>query len=304
MLSYIPFFRPGSIDIGPLELQPFGILVATGVLLGAYLMHRWSEANRLDGDAIRGLINWVVISGFIGAHVFDVFAYQFDELQRDPLLLFKVWQGISSYGGFIGGAFGFFLYTRRHKLDVGAYADATMVGLVPGFTLGRLGCTVVHDHIGARADEFFLATHYSKDAILKYGFGSPPGALEPGLHHNLGFYEFLYMLVLCALLYGLSRWRSRPAGLMAVAVGLAYAPVRFVLDGLRVNADADPRYAGLTFAQWMSLLLIAVGLYLLVRLFKQRDGAVAAAEVKSESAGTGAKKSPGKGKARKRRKKA
>lgn len=265
MLADIPFLRPGSIDIGPLELQPFGILVALGVVLGAHLMRRWGETHDLDDDHIRSLVGWLVVCGFIGAHLFDVLAYQNDKLADDPILLLKIWAGISSYGGFIGGAFGFFYYVIRHKLPMGRYADVAIWGLTVAFTFGRLGCTLVHDHIGAYTEDFFLATNYTQEIITKYGFGN----LEPGLHHNLGFYEFLYMLLLCGFMYGLSRWKSRPHGLLAAAVGTAYAPVRFFLDFLRVNRDADPRYFGLTFAQWMSLVLFAAGVYVIIRILQK-----------------------------------
>jgi phosphatidylglycerol:prolipoprotein diacylglycerol transferase len=312
VIADIPFFRPGSIDIGPLELQPFGIMVATGVILGVHLMRRWGEAQKLDDDHIRGLVNWSIVCGFIGAHLFDVLAYQWHRLAEDPLLLFKIWQGISSYGGFIGGTLGFFIYAKRHRLPLGRYADAAMIAFAPGFTFGRIGCSLVHDHIGAYTDKFFLATYYSEDVIRRYGFGSPPGGLKPGLHHNLGFYELLYMLLLCALLYGLSRWRNRPHGFMAAAVAAAYAPVRFFLDALRVNAAADPRYFGLTFAQWMSIVLMVWGLYLLVHLVKHRDdaelsaagvpgGAADADKADAGSSKPGAGK-PGAGKRRRKRK--
>jgi hypothetical protein len=76
------------------------------------------------------------------------------------------------------------------------------------------------------------------------------------------------MLLLCAMMYGLSRWKRRPDGLLAAAVATAYAPVRFFLDFLRVNPDADPRYLGLTFAQWMSIVLTVAGLYLLGRIVR------------------------------------
>ncbi len=46
---------------------------------------------------------------------------------------------------------------------------------------------------------------------------------------------------------------------------LAYAPVRFAMDFLRIRGGdgADPRYAGLTPAQWECMALFALGLYML-----------------------------------------
>ena len=40
--------------------------------------------------------------------------------------------------------------------------------------------------------------------------------------------------------------------MITALTGLFYAPVRFLLDFLRFNPEADPRYLGLTFAQWVS----------------------------------------------------
>lgn len=271
MVFGIPFFRPAPIEIaGPVKIQIFGLLVAIGVLLGGWLVRRWGDKHGLNDDHTRGMLGWTMICGFIGAHVFDVLAYQHEKLMEDPLLLFKIWAGISSYGGIIGGFLGFLYYVRRHGLSAAAYADAGIWGFVPGFTFGRLGCTVVHDHIGARASEdFFLATYYSADAIQRYRFDLP----EPGFYHNLGFYEFLYMLFLCLLLVGLSRWKSRPVGLLSPAIGAAYAPVRFGLDFLRVNREMDPRYLGLTFAQWVSIITVIGCIYIIARLVRgQKEG--------------------------------
>lgn len=269
LASYeIPFWHPDAFQIGPLELHPFGILVATGVLLGVHIMRRWAESNGHEDRHVQGLVWYCVITGFVCAHLFDVLAYQPDKLADDPLLLFKIWQGISSYGGFLGGVIGFCWYVWRYKIPVAPYADACLIAFVPGFTFGRMGCTVAHDHIGAHTQDFFLATDYSVEVIRRYGFGSPPGGLEPGLHHNLGFYELLFMLLLCLVLFLANQWKNRPHAFLAALMGTLYAPVRFVMEFFRVNPEADPRYAGLTPAQWLSIVLFAVGVFVLIRLVK------------------------------------
>ena len=264
----IPFWHPDAISLGPLEIHPFGILVATGVLLGAHVMGRWADKNGLEQRHVQGLVWYCVGIGFVCAHVFDVLAYQPQNLADDPLLLFKLWQGISSYGGFLGGVIGYLIYIWRYKVPVAPYADACLIAFVPGFTFGRMGCTVAHDHIGAHTDNFFLATEYTPEVIRRYGFGSPPGGLQPGLHHNLGFYELLFMVVLCAVLFTADRWSNRPHGFLAALMGTLYAPVRFVMEIFRDNPDADPRYFGFTPAQWLSIVLFLVGVYVLIRLVR------------------------------------
>jgi prolipoprotein diacylglyceryltransferase len=75
----LPYFHLGSLDIG-LPIQSFGVIVAAGVLIGAALLRRYAEWHGVSDEHIRGLTGWVTIAGFIGAHVFDVIAYQWNDL--------------------------------------------------------------------------------------------------------------------------------------------------------------------------------------------------------------------------------
>jgi len=272
----LPFFELGSIDVG-LKLQWFGIIVAAGVLIGASIMRKYSERFGCDDDDLRGMTAWVVVSGFIGAHVFDVLAYQHEELSKDPLILLKIWKGISSYGGFLGGTIGWALFEWWRRLDTALWADITMVGLLPAFSIGRIGCSVVHDHMG-RVTEFFLATDYPKRELAERGlleaYPQAHGLAADALIriHNLGFYELLYLIPVNAIILYLAFGRKpMKAGLLAALTGLLYAPVRFILEFNRLN-ETDPRYLGFTFAQWMSIVAFVAGAVAVAKLL--RDGKV------------------------------
>jgi phosphatidylglycerol:prolipoprotein diacylglycerol transferase len=72
----------------------------------------------------------------------------------------------------------------------------------------------------------------------------------------------IYAAVIIALFIGLERRSRRPVGFYCVLLPLVYAPVRFFLDFLRATPleGGDVRYAGLTPAQWSSILMIGIGL--------------------------------------------
>src|SRR5206468_1717500 len=57
------------------------------------------------------------------------------------------------------------------------------------------------------------------------------------------------------------------AGLITVIAGILYAPVRFFLDFLRPETS-DPRYFGLTFAQYASILALGTAIYVAMRVLK------------------------------------
>ena len=300
---HLPYFHLGSLDIG-LPIQSFGVIVAVGVLIGAGLLRRYAEWHGVSDDHIRGLTGWITVSGFIGAHVFDVVAYQWDELMNNPLLFVELWKGISSYGGFLGGAVGFAIYVWWKRQPARLFADIAIVGLLPAFSIGRIGCTVVSDHIGAAVDRAAwyagLAMNYPDDPAHRELTLGPVLQLSDSNHSlivdkhvlawNLGLVEFLYLVPVNALILLMAfrsakkvndKWVGRTNdGLLIVVTGMLYAPVRFFLDFLRPE-DTDPRYIGLTFAQWASFLVFGAAAYVAFKIFT--DGH--AAEVMTRTSG-------------------
>ncbi|NVB80023.1 MAG: hypothetical protein HOV81_16635 [Kofleriaceae bacterium] len=283
----------GELNVG-LPIQSFGIIVAVGVLIGAGLLRRYAEWHGVDDDHIRGLLGWVTICGFLGAHEFDMIAYNWAKIGDHTIvnpaswwphflpvglypsnwpLPLKIWEGISSYGGFIGGALGFAFYVWWKRLPVRLFADITIVGLLPAFSIGRIGCTVVSDHIGAAVDPSkwysFLAMDYPRHLNLGHLAEHYPGTSATITAWNLGLIEFLYLIPVNAIIlwYAFRPDKRLNAGFITVLTGLLYAPVRFFLDFLRPE-DSDPRHLGLTFAQWASILAFGVAAYALMRIMK------------------------------------
>lgn len=277
----IPFFELGHITVPGvgLKLQWFGILVASGVLLGAHIARKYGDRYRIDDEDLRGMTAWVVVSGFVGAHVFDVLAYQRHKMDDDPLLIIKLWEGISSYGGFIGGAIGWWTFQWWKRLATGLWADLTVIGLMIGFTIGRVGCTVVHDHMG-RATTYWTGTDYPTAEVrgrvcevVDKQYSCPDWVdqlPEPVARmHNLGMYELAYLIPVNILILWLAfRKKQSNAGMLAVLLGVLYAPVRFFMEYLRFN-ETDPRYAGLTFAQWCSIVAFLAASYFLVEIIRK-----------------------------------
>ena len=283
----LPYFHLGSLDVG-IPIQSFGMIVALGVLIGAALLRRYAEWHGVADEHIRGLTGWITVTGFIGAHLFDVLAYQWHDLQSDPLLIVEVWKGISSYGGFIGGAAGFAFYVWWKRLPARLMADIAIVGLLPAFSIGRIGCTVVSDHIGAAVDASkwyaVLAMDYPRSLNMAHLAEHYPGTSEYIRAWNLGLIEFLYLVPVNALILWLAfRTTKRSnAGLLIVLAGMLYAPVRFFLDFLRPE-ETDPRYFSLTFAQWSSFLAFGAALWVALKILKNGKPAETVAATSKEA---------------------
>jgi phosphatidylglycerol:prolipoprotein diacylglycerol transferase len=245
----IPFFQLDRYlpSVGSVGIHAFGILVATGILVGARLTRGRGRQLGLEDEQVAQMITWTLVGGFSFAHVFDVFAYQTAGSTPTLWQILNPFGGLSSYGGFIGALGGLFVWAKRHKQPVMPYADSLGFGLAAGWLFGRLGCFTAHDHPG-RFTDFFLSVRY-----------------PDGVRHDLGLDEALWALAMTTLFLVLRR-RKRPLGLYVSLLTLAYAPFRFLLDFLRATdvAGADPRYFGLTPAQYGSVAVAVAGVSLII----------------------------------------
>lgn len=254
----IPYFELREIPIGGgYSVAAFGVLVVVGVVVGMRFAQSRARALGVPEGDINVAIAWALVAGFLGSHV-TVLLTEPGASDHGFRSLFVFWHGMSAFGGFFGALVGLMVYFRRRRRSWLVEADILVQALVIGWIFGRLGCTLVHDHVGIRTD-FPLAIRF-----------------PDGPRHDLGLYEFLYTaLVLAPAVFVLNRRRRAP-GTTIVVIALLYAPARFVADFLRQRdlPRADARYLGLTPAQYACIALVAIGLVLAWRVAgRQRSGA-------------------------------
>jgi len=239
----IPYFMVEPLRIGPLAVQPFGVLSACGVWLASWLLARTAGRSGLDVEPLDKLVGWALVGGIVGAHLLHLGLYHPEELRAGgPLQLLRVWDGLSSTGGVLGGLLASMIFLRIRGLPFAPYADAFALALPTGWAVARLGCFSVHDHPGSLSS-FFLAVDF------------PAGA-----RHDLGLYDALVLASIAGIVHLLRR-RHVLTGKLLPLVALLYGASRFALDFLRARdlAYVDARYLGLTPAQYACLALIGYG---------------------------------------------
>ncbi len=256
-LLFIPWFKLDAwFAIEKLHfpgIQPFGVLVAIGVLSGARLSEWRAKRLGLKDDVVSDGIAHIVISGFLLGHVFDMVTYFPEKLSEAPWELLMPWKSLSSYGGFFGAALGGLFWRWRRGFPLTPVFEQVAFGMPLGWFFGRMGCFVVHDHPGSLT-AFPLAVDN-----FQY-----PG-LETGPRHDLGLYEVIWSAAVMLLFLWLDR-KPRPFGFFMGWIVVLYAPVRFGLEFLR---EVDRAYYGLTPAHYSSVFALGLGFYLLWRTYKR-----------------------------------
>ncbi|MBT4856723.1 prolipoprotein diacylglyceryl transferase [Candidatus Uhrbacteria bacterium] len=244
----IPYIEWIAIHLGPLTLHVWGLFVALGFGLGAFMAGKMAERRDLKKKVIYDLVGWMVIAGMVGGRLGHVLFYEFAFYAADPLAVLRIWEGgLSLFGGIFACIATGVWYLRKNKLDIWQYADVAVFGLPFGLWIGRVGCFLIHDHPGT-ATSFAMGIEYP-DAVIR---------------HDHGMYLSINGLVLALLFLYLAK-KNRPVGFYIATFAVWYGIVRFFLDFFRL---LDVKYLSLTPGQWFSLLLVAFGCLTWYRLLK------------------------------------
>ena len=144
-LDFIASKQTCSLDsfrLATFYLPTYGVLVASGVLLGLWISVRNSEKQGINGDDAWNLGIFMVLAGIVGAKILYIvndwssYAHNW----RDIFSLNTLQAGGVFSGGLIAALAMGAWYMRRHHMPPLRTMDAFAPGLAFGHVLGRFGC--------------------------------------------------------------------------------------------------------------------------------------------------------------------
>jgi prolipoprotein diacylglyceryl transferase len=265
-LASIPSPDSGVIDIGPIPVHAYGLLLAVGVLVAAWIAERRWVARGYDAKTFNDMAVWIVIGGVVGARVYHVIS-DYQLFTDDWLRVLQIWKGgLSIWGVLGGGAIAVIVMTRIKHVETLVLFDCIAPGLLAAQAIGRWGNYFNQELFGGPTD-------------LPWGLeispaNRPPGYLNVETFHPTFLYESLYNLVVVAILLRVSATRRLRPGSLSLLYLVLYGAGRFGLELLRT--DTTFRFLGLSRNGWISLGLVAGG-SLWLWLHERRRPAEAAA---------------------------
>lgn len=261
-----------GIDLGFFMLRWYSLAYLAGIVLGYWHLSRMVRApgapmaQRHADDLFFYCTLGIILGGRLGYATF----YQ-PELWAQPLELLKLWNGgMSFHGGLIGTIVAIAWVTWRGGLNFLRVTDYIAVCVPFGLLFGRLANFVNGELWGRAATD------------VPWAMVFPDGGPLP--RHPSQLYEavlegLVLMIVLLALFWKTrARWRS---GLLVGVFTLGYGLARFTVEYFREPDAQLQQFAmrtGLSMGQWLTVPMIAIGLFLLARaLLRPPLGAAAAA---------------------------
>jgi phosphatidylglycerol:prolipoprotein diacylglycerol transferase len=256
------FASPGAIafQVGPLAVRWYGLLIATGVLLGTSLAHREAIRRGQDPDRLLNAIVVAVLCSLVGARLYYVlfnWEYYGTNLSKIP----AVWEGgLAIHGGLIAGTLGTIWYCRHAALSLPMTLDIMAPSVAVGQAIGRWGNFFNQEAFGVPTDvpwKLYIAPAHRPPFLAGFDY-----------FHPTFLYESLWNLLVFAILwFGLRRrWESRPGALTLAYLAL-YSVGRFFVEGLRIDSLM---LGQLRAAQVASVLLVGLSIAGLVVLLRRR----------------------------------
>ncbi len=272
----IPFLH-----LGPLTIPTFGLMVATGLLVAAYVLQ--ADFNRRREHFLKSgylksggkpshhdegflIIGIAGLAGLVGARLYHVLESP-RELLADPSLLISRF-GFAWFGGFLGGFVALLFLAQRFEIPTFEFMDMCSPAAAVGYAIGRIGCLLSGDGDYGRPTSwpwpwgmaFPRGVVPTTETCVQWGW--PTGCRV----YPTPIYEFFIWMAIAAFLWQMGKKAvsgARPKGEIFCGYLILTGVARFLIEFIRINPRS---FFGLSNAQAASLVSMVVGVLLFWRI--------------------------------------
>jgi phosphatidylglycerol:prolipoprotein diacylglycerol transferase len=238
--------------VSVLHLVPASaLLTLAGVVAAAAVARAGARRRGLPvRQTIDGMFLMIAVGLLVG-HGADVVLYRSAALRADWREVLPWSGGVCTLGAVAGAGAAAAIWFRRVPGAWLDHADNLVIALSLGWSVGRIGCFIDHDHLGRLTDAPFAV------------------AMPGGPRHDLGLYEAALALLIFVVSWRGDRRALRPAGQPLAIAALLFGIGRFAIEQVRADdlellgRHSDPRVFGLTLVQYATFALVAAGAWLL-----------------------------------------
>ena len=256
LLNAIPSPSSGSLQLGPLKLNAYGLMIALGVIVAVRMAGRRAETKGVGTtDDISSIAMWAVPAGIIGGRVYHVMT-DYEKFQGQWFDVVKIWQGgLGIWGGVTFGVIVGWWMARKRGLDAWWIISCAVPAIAVAQAIGRWGNWFNQELFG-RPTTLPWALEVSDSVAMKAGYAAGT------TFHPTFLYESVGCLVLAYVLIRIEKRMNPARGRLLAWYVAGYTLLRFFVEGLRV--DPARSAGGLRLNQWVSIGAFSVAVLLLL----------------------------------------
>lgn len=257
------FQSPGPIivEIGPITIRWYGLLIASAVLIGVTLSQYLAKRSKINPDLLGDLAIWLVIFAIPCARIYYVL-FNWQQYAQRPAEILAIWQGgIAIHGAIIGGTLATIIFARLNRVSVWRLLDLVAPSLILGQAIGRWGNFFNSEAFGKPTElpwKLYIAPQYRPFKLLNFEYFHPTFLYES--LWNLGVWGSLLYL----FFWGLKNRDRLKTGTLAGVYLISYSLGRVWIEALRTDSLM---LGPLKIAQVVSLSAIALGVLILLWLY-------------------------------------
>ena len=251
LLGSIPSPAQNVLEVGPLTIYFYGVLIAMGVIVAIVVSRKRFVRFDGSGEFFEKTAIWAVVIGFLGARAAYVLTHSGNFIDR-PYAVFFIWEGgLALYGGLLFGALTFVYLAHRHNADLFSIGDATAIGIPLAQAIGRLG-------------NYFNQELFGTPSALPWGLeidvaNRPSQFVDFATFHPTFLYELVWnaFILVPTILWLEKRGKLAKGASFGIYIAM-YAFIRFWMELLRT--DTTFRLFGISRNGWVSVLAFAGGI--------------------------------------------
>ncbi|WP_210617731.1 prolipoprotein diacylglyceryl transferase [Mammaliicoccus lentus] len=237
---------PVAIQLGPLSIRWYGIIIASGILIGYLMAQSTAKKVGIKEETLIDLIIWCVVMAIICARIYYVafeWEYYSQHLAEIPLIMNG---GIAIHGGLIGAFLTGAILCRVKNLSFFQMVDIVAPGIILAQAIGRWGNFINQEAHGGPVSKSFLENIHIPEFIINQmqidGVFYQPTFLYESIWNIIGF------IILLLIRPHLKIGETFFAYLIYYSIG------RYFIEGLRTDSLMLTEY--LRIAQVISIVII------------------------------------------------
>lgn len=299
---------PEIFSIGPISIRWYGLLFASAFLVGHYIIQKMLEREEQPKEWMDSLLIYMMVGTVLGARLGHVFFYQWDYYSENLLEIIQVWKGgLASHGGVLGIVIALILWSRKvsNKSVIWILDRVAIAGAI-GAVFIRLGNLMNHEIVGNITNAAFGfkflrnesdLSRYELQRITGLDFLAPNGAINDGsqyskaidlVAHDPKFSEVLaeiptrypaqlmeaasYLVIFMVIYSMYTRFNAGKKSGLLLGVFLALQfTARFFIEFYKEVQVSFEDEMTLNMGQWLSIPLVLVGVFFVVRSLTQKQ---------------------------------
>ena len=207
-----------AVELFGLEVRWYGILIATGILLGVITALREAKRVGFDEETLLDLFIWAVPLSVIGSRLYYVI-FTWDTYRDNPIEALNIRSGgLAIHGAIIAAILVTIIFTKVRKVEFWTIADISAPSIILGQAIGRWG-------------------NYANQEAHGGPTNLPWGIMIKGVKvHPTFLYESIWNLGVFFFLLWYGRKKQKVKGEVFLLYLALYSFIRFFIEGLRTDS--------------------------------------------------------------------